>query len=308
MSLVPAATVPALSAGGLIAVVAPAGPAPLDEQAAARWMRERGYRLRVYPGALQKRGYLAGSDAQRLRDLHEAFADPDVGLVLSLRGGYGSPRLLDRIDFDLLRRHAKPFVGYSDMTALHQGIARHAGFVSFHGPMLVSDLLKGRMPPTEASLRGLVTGQLRAGAVLAHPIAYPLTAVEHGISHGRLIGGNLSMICSLMGTSWEIDTVDGILFIEDVNEPLYRIDRLLNHLRLAGKLGGLMGVLAGDFAGIEREPLDALLHEYFGPLGIPVLSGWRSGHCDPNLTLPMGALVRLDAEQKVVVLEQDVIC
>lgn len=306
MILAPAASVPALSPGGLIAVVAPAGPAPLDEALASRWLRERGYRLRVYPGVFQQRGYLAGSDAQRLGDLHDAFADPEVDLVLCQRGGYGSPRLLDRIDFDLLRDNAKPFVGYSDLTAIHLGIARKAGFVSFHGPMLTGDLLKGRQPPTEASLRGLVTGQVRSGAVLTHPTAFALTAVEHGISHGRLVGGNLAMICSLMGTPWEIDTAGGILFIEDVNEPLYRIDRLLNHLRLAGKFQGLTGVLAGDFAGIEREPLDALLHEYFGPLGIPVLSGWRSGHCDPNLTLPLGALVRLDAERKVVVLEQDV--
>jgi muramoyltetrapeptide carboxypeptidase len=304
--LAPATPVARLPAGGLVAVVAPAGPADFDEALAARWLRERGYRLRVYPGVLERRGYLAGSDAVRLRDLHDAFSDPQVDLVLSLRGGYGSPRLLDRIDFDLLRRHSKPFVGYSDLTAIHLGIASKAGFVSFHGPMLTGDLLKGRQAPTEASLLGLVSGQSSNGAVLRHPTAYPLTAVEHGISHGRLTGGNLAIIASLMGTPWEIDTRGAILFIEDVNEPLYRIDRLLNQLRLAGKFSGLLGVLAGDFAGIEREPLDALLHEYFGPLGIPVVSGWRSGHCDPNLTLPLGALVRLDAEARALYLEQDV--
>jgi len=290
-----------------MAVIAPAGSTELDVAAAQRWMRERGFRLKLYPGVLEKTGYLAGSDTVRLRDFHDAFADPEVDGILCMRGGYGSPRLLDRIDFDLLRKHPKPFIGYSDLTAIHLAIARECGYVTFHGPMLTGDLLKGRQAPTEASLLDLIGGRLRAGARFPHPAAHPLVAVEHGISRGRLMGGNLSMICSLMGTPWEMASDGIILFIEDVNEPLYRIDRLLNQLRLAGKLNGLRGVLAGDFAGVDREPLDALLHQFFGPLGIPVLSGWRSGHCDPNLTLPLGAIVTLDAERKALFLEQDAV-
>ena len=299
--------VPALPAAGRIAVIAPAGPAALDTEQALLWMRTRGYSLKIYPGVLEKDGYLAGSDEVRLNDLHQAFSDPTIDAILCLRGGYGSPRLLDRIDYELLRRHAKPFVGYSDITALHLAISRYAGFVTFHGPMLNADLLGGKQAPTEASLFSLLRGQLTAGSRLAHPVAYPLTTLEPGIAQGRLLGGNLSMIAATMGTPFEIDADGIILFIEDINEPLYRIDRLLTHLRLAGKLSRLRGVLVGDVAGVERDALARLLKQTFAPFAIPVLAGWRSGHCDPNLSLPMGALVTLDAGGKSLVLEQDVV-
>ena len=306
-SLFPHTPVPALPSEGLIGVIAPAGPGALDTQKAMQWMRTRGYALKVFPGVYEKDGYLAGSDDVRLNDLHAAFADPEVDAIICLRGGYGTPRLLDRIDYDLLSRHAKPFVGYSDITALHLAISRYAGFVTFHGPMLNADLLGGKQAPTEASLFSLLRGQLTAGSVLAHPVAYPLTTLEPGIAQGRLLGGNLSMIAATMGTPFEIDADGIILFIEDINEPLYRIDRLLTHLRLAGKLSRLRGVLVGDVAGVERDALARLLKQTFAPFAIPVLAGWRSGHCDPNLSLPMGALVTLDAGGKSLVLEQDVV-
>ena len=297
--------VPALPAGGVIALIAPAGPAELDLNLATQWMQVRGYQLRVFPGVWEKDGYLAGSDAVRLRDLHAAFADDNIDAIFCLRGGYGSPRLLDGIDFELLRRHPKPFVGYSDITALHLAITRYAGFVTFHGPMLNADLLGNKQPPTESSLLRMLSGQ--QSPVLEHPAAYPLTTIVPGCASGRLLGGNLSMICAAMGTAFELDGEDIVLFIEDVNEPLYRVDRLLTHLRLAGKLNRLRGVLVGDVAGVDVQALERLLARELGTLGIPVLAGWRSGHCDPNLTLPMGAQVRLDADKQQLVLEQAVV-
>lgn len=306
-TLCPHAPVPALPSQGLIGVIAPAGPAALDTDKAIAWMRARGYSLRVFPGVYEKDGYLAGSDDVRLNDLHAAFADSEVDAIICLRGGYGTPRLLDQIDFELLRNNAKPFIGYSDITALHLAISRYAGFVTFHGPMLNADVLGDKQIPTEASFFNLLRGQVKAGSVLAHPVAYPLTTIEPGIAHGRLMGGNLSMIAATMGTPYEIDAEGVILFIEDINEPLYRIDRLLTHLRLAGTLHKLRGVLVGDVAGVDSDALARLLKQTFEPLRIPVLAGWRSGHCDPNLTLPMGALVRLDAGNKALVLEQDVV-
>ena len=306
-TLCPHAPVPALPSQGLIGVIAPAGPAALDTDKAIAWMRARGYSLQVYPGVYEKDDYLAGSDEVRLDDLHAAFANTAIDAIICLRGGYGTPRLLDRIDFELLRNNAKPFIGYSDITALHLAINRHAGFVTFHGPMLNADLLSDKQKPTESSFFNMLRGHVKAGSVLTHPVAYPLTTVEPGIAHGRLLGGNLAMITALMGTPYEIDAEGVILFIEDINEPLYRIDRMLTHLRLAGTLGKLRGVLVGDVAGVDAVALERLLKRTFAPLRIPVLSGWRSGHCDPNLTLPMGALVRLDAGNKALVLEQDVV-
>ncbi|PRA23784.1 S66 peptidase family protein [Pseudomonas poae] len=299
--------VPALRSEGTIALIAPAGPADLDAEQADQWVRNRGYNLRIFPGVFEREGYLAGSDDTRLNDLHAAFADPEIDAIFCLRGGYGTPRLLDRLDFDLLRANPKPFVGYSDLTAVHLAISRYAGFVTFHGPMFKVDLLGDKLQPTESSLFSLLRGQLGAGSELAHPVAYPLTTIAPGIACGRLLGGNLSMIAAVMGTPYEIDAEGIILLIEDVNEPIYRIDRLLTHLRLAGKLAQVAGVLVGDVAGVDSAALERLLKQTFEPLCIPVLAGWRSGHCDPNLTLPIGALVRLDAEEQRVVLEQDVV-
>ncbi|QBF28643.1 LD-carboxypeptidase [Pseudomonas tructae] len=294
-----------LPAGGLIAIIAPAGPAEVDTLKVNQWFEARGYRCRIYPGVTAANGYLAGTDAQRLQDLHDAFAASDVDAIICLRGGYGSMRLLEGIDFELLRRHPKPLVGYSDITALHTAIARHAGFVSFHGAMLKSELLGNKQEPTLSSLFEQICGQLGAGDVLEHPQDWPLTTVLPGAASGRLLGGNLSLLCATLATPAEIDCTGGILFIEDVNEPLFRVDRLLTQLRLAGKLEGIQGVLVGDFAGITLEALAPLLRQFFAPLNIPVLAGWRSGHCDPNLTLPMGARVHLDAQRQHLQLLQD---
>ncbi|MGJ7551253.1 S66 peptidase family protein [Pseudomonas alloputida] len=294
-----------LSQGACFAIVAPAGPARLDSQKAGQWFTERGYRCRIYPGVHEAEGYLAGSDEQRLQDLHAAFADPEVDAILCMRGGYGSMRLLDRLDFELIRRNPKPLIGYSDITALHTAIYQRTGLITFHGAMLNADLLGAKSQPTESSLLAQLGGLLGEGDEIVHPADFALNCVLPGVASGRLLGGNLSMLSATLGTVAEIDTRGCILFIEDVNEPLYRVDRLLTHLRLAGKLEGIKGVLVGDFAGITVAALAPLLEQTFGPLGVPVLAGWRSGHCDPNVCLPLGAWVRLDSERQTLVLGQD---
>ena len=315
--------VPSLPPGGSLAVLAPASPAAGRAQEVADWLSSRGFVPRLYPSAYAGTGiqddYLAASDAQRLQELHSAFADPLIDAILCLRGGYGSARLLSQIDFELLRQHAKPFVGYSDITALHLAIARKAGFVSFHGPMLTSDLLRNRQAPTEQALFDQLQGRQNAGTWLPHPAQFPLQSLRCGSAQGRLIGGNLAMIGSTLGTPWEIDTQNAILFVEDVGEAPYKIDRLLTQLRLAGKLRGVRGVLIGDFSDVsaadstpEQQAWDAdrlqrLWQEFFVPLNVPVLAGWRSGHVDPNLTLPIGAIVTLDADRQGVRVEQTLV-
>ncbi|WP_236237785.1 S66 peptidase family protein [Pseudomonas faucium] len=294
----------ALPGDACFAIVAPAGPARLDAQKASQWFAERGYRCRLYPGVEQAQGYLAGTDQQRLDDLHAAFADPAVDAILCMRGGYGSMRLLDKLDFELIRRHPKPLIGYSDITALHTAIYRHTGLLTFHGGMLNADLLGAKLQPTESSLLAQLTGRVGEGDEIAHPGEFALSCVVPGVASGRLLGGNLSMLGATLGTLAEIDTQGSILFIEDVNEPLYRVDRLLTQMRLAGKLESVRGVLVGDFAGITVAAMTPLLQEVFGPLGVPVLAGWRSGHCDPNVCLPLGARVRLDSQARSLVLAQ----
>ena len=317
--------VPALRAGGTIAVLAPASPAAGRAQEVADWLAARGFVPQLYPSAYAGTGdlaqddYLAASDAQRLQELHDAFADPGVDAIFCLRGGYGSARLLSQIDFGVLRRNPKPFVGYSDITALHLAMARHAGFITFHGPMLTSDLLRNRQAPTEQALFDQLQGRQVAGSWLPCLPQFALQSLRCGAAQGRLMGGNLTLMGSTLGTLWEIDTQDAILFIEDVGEPPYKIDRLLTQLRLAGKLRGLRGVLIGDFSDVsaphssqaqqdwDAARLQRLWQEFFVPLQVPVLAGWRSGHVDPNLTLPIGALVTLDADRQGVRLDQPLV-
>jgi len=312
--------VPPLKAGGTVAVIAPASPAaPGKAGDAAAWLRARGFVPRLLPGSSATGAdYLAATDDQRLDDLHAAFRDPKVDAIICLRGGYGSERLLDRIDYDLISRHPKPFVGYSDVTALLLALARFAGFVTFHGPMLAPDLLAGKQAPTEDALLAMLQGKQLAGSWLPHPPAFPLETIHAGVAQGRLVGGNLATIGATLGTPYEIDLEDAILFIEDVGEAPRKIDRLLTQLRLAGKLEQARGILIGDFselddadAGSDHEAgqrrLRQLWTELLEPLQVPVLAGWRSGHCDPNLTLPIGAIVRLDAGRQKLRLEQDVV-
>ena len=296
-------SVPALPENGMIGVIAPAGPSA-DVANVAAWLGARGFRSHIYSGAQEATGYLADSDQRRKEDLHDAFSNKNIDAIICLRGGFGSARLLDDIDFSLIRANPKPFVGYSDITALHLAIARYAGFVTFHGPMLTSDLLRMKQEPTEAALFDMLQGRVSTGAWLTHPELYPLSTIASGAARGKLIGGNLSMIGSTLGTPYEIDTQEVILFIEDVGEPLYRIDRLLTQLRLAGKYKNLRGVLVGDFDSLTLDDLIPLLKQEFGPLNIPVLAGWRSGHSSPNLTLSLGAIMTVDADLQRIRLDQ----
>lgn len=311
--------VPALKPGGTVGIIAPATGAAGQLEQAAAWLAERGFVPRPFAGAKTRSGdYLAADDSARLADLHAAFSDSSVNAIICLRGGYGSMRLLDRIDFALLARNPKPFVGYSDITALLLAIARYAGFVTFHGPMLASDLIVGKQAPTESALFDMLQGRKLAGDWLPHPAQYPLETLHGGVALGRLVGGNLATIGALLGTRYDIDLDHAILFIEDVGETPQKIDRLLTQLRLAGKLAQVKGVLLGDFSEIDdpraqsdhtaanRRRLRAVWQDLLVPLQVPVLAGWRSGHCNPNLTLPIGAMVRLDADAKQLRLEQDV--
>lgn len=293
-----------LAAGATIALIAPAGPA--TEEAASQvpdLIRSLGWQPRLYPSCAARGGYLAGPDAQRLDDLHAAFADDDCAAVWCLRGGYGSARLLPSIDTALLRAHPKPLIGYSDITALHALLLAQR-LLGIHAPMPASDLVKpGRDEDTQAIAAWLRHG-LRAGTVLApRRAAGPLHI--GGTAAGRLIGGNLALLASLAGTPWAPDYRGAVLFIEEIGEEPYRFDRLLLQLKLSGALGAVAGFVLGSFT--EAEDPAPLLRDYLQALGKPVLSGWPSGHGTPNRPLPMGAQVMLDADAGTLTIEQDVI-
>ncbi len=286
----------ALLPGSLIAVIAPAGPVEPERVARVPALYARhGYRCRVYPGCHLRSGYLAGDDAARLADLHAALADDEVAALHALRGGYGCMRLLDGVDTALLRAHPKLLVGYSDLTALHALWAR-AGLPTLHAPMAASDLLRSGEVPSRAADRdalfALLQGGLQVGAMLAPTLA-PTPLHVPGQAEGRLVGGNLSLVAALLGTPWAWDARGALLFLEDINEELYRVDRLLTQLRLAGVLDAAAGFVLGSFT--EATAPTALLQELLLPLGKPLLAGWPSGHGTPNRPLPLGLRARLDS-------------
>jgi muramoyltetrapeptide carboxypeptidase len=309
----------ALRRGDAIGVVAPAGPVNRErmDRALAR-VRERGFRIKTYGDIYRSRGYLAGDDATRAAELMAAFADPETVAVWCARGGYGVVRLLERIDFELIRRNPKVFVGFSDITVLHIAIQQRTGLITFHGPNLQDGFGKPDDMPA-ANEVALWRAMLASDANVPPPCPLPegegyaydlgemegakLRPIRSGVATGRLTGGNLAVMCGLMGTPFEIETAGRILFFEDVSERLYRIDRYLSQLNLAEKLHAAAGVLIGDFSydaddkAESESDVTALLEEYLGDWGVPVIAGFPAGHEPYNLTLPMGALVKLDADR-----------
>ena len=285
-----------LQPGATIGVIAPAGPAKADAVARVPGLIEAmGYAPRVYPGCHERLPFLAGDDSRRRQDLESAFLDPEIDAVFCLRGGYGSGRLLDKIDWPAVLAHAKPFVGYSDITAL-QAQFTNAGIITFHGPMLTSDLIDSPHSPDELGFGILRTG-LAAGTTWQPAREAPVFSAP-GRAVGKLVGGNLSLVVSLLGTPYALDLRDAILFLEEVGEAPYRIDRLFQQLRLTGALNQVRGFVLGRF-NEAANPADVVA-DYLAPLGKPVLGGWPAGHGPFNTLLPLGGQVEIDATRGTI--------
>jgi muramoyltetrapeptide carboxypeptidase len=264
----------------------------------------------------QRAGYLGGTDQERLDDLHDMFRDPEVKAIFAIRGGYGSERLLDRIDYGLLRANPKIFLGYSDITCLHLAIHKRAGLVTFHGPMMISTFTDFtqkwfRRALFSAEPLAVVTNPAETNQL--RPV-HTLRTVRPGRARGRLVGGNLSLVTRTLGTPYEIDTRGRILFIEDVDEQPYSIDGMLTQLRLAGKLDAAAGIVFGECSGCRPRDFQPSFESTFsvgevvdqilGKLAIPVLSGLTIGHTDDQLTLPLGPLASLDADKGELSIEE----
>lgn len=238
----------------------------------------------------EKNEYLAGTDEQRAKDFTDMFANPTIKGIMCLRGGYGSIRILDKIDWDIVAANPKVFVGYSDITSLHTVINKRAGFITYHGPMATIEMLNNEIDnATISSLKENIFGLVDNLDLSKLPVE---TLVE-GSFKGRLVGGNLATIVSTLGTPYDIHTDDSVLFLEDVREPRYKVDRMITQLRLAGKFDNISGVLIGDVTdenGDDVEVLD-IIKEILEPLGVPCLYNIPTGHKLPNLTLPLGSIV-----------------
>jgi muramoyltetrapeptide carboxypeptidase len=283
---------------------------------AERTIRYFGLRLAMGRNVRKRTGYIGGTIAERLADLHDMFRNPEVKAVFAIRGGYGSAHLLDGIDYDLIRKNPKIFLGYSDITSLHLAIQKRSRLVTFHGPVVLSRFTDY----TQRYFRAALFQPKPLGPLTNPPDDNPLRpshtlrTIRPGMARGPLAGGNLSLIAATMGTPFEIETEGRILLLEDVAEQPYSIDRMLTQLRLAGKLEAAAGIVFGEChecAPREFRPsfestfsLGEVLDNILGQLKIPVLFGLTIGHTNDQLTLPLGVMASLDADKGVLTVEE----
>ncbi|MCF6459474.1 S66 peptidase family protein [Clostridium sp. Cult3] len=305
----------ALKFGDTIGVVAPASPT-LEEnvEKAHKKLKDLGFKVKMGKSCYEKYGYLAGTDSLRAEDINHMFRDEEVDGIICLRGGYGTPRILELLDYDLIKKHPKVFIGYSDITALHIAITRFSRLITFHGPMVASDMLGDFNQFSKKSLFNFIMeGEYLRN--IKNPPGEELKTMNPGIAEGSIIGGNLSLIADTLGTPYEIDLKGKILFIEEVGEEPYQIDRMLTQLRLAGKLKEAEGIILGDFNNCVAKSseyddsltLEQVLEDIIKPMNKPTLFNLKAGHCEPVITLPFGARARLDGHKgELTLLERPV--
>ncbi|MGH7500970.1 MAG: S66 peptidase family protein [Longimicrobiales bacterium] len=282
--------------GARVALVAPAGPVSDERVAAAvTHCHEFGLVPVVQPNARARLGYLAGSDDERASDLQHAIDNPDIDAIWAMRGGYGSLRILPRLDWSGLIGRPRPYIGFSDNTAVHLALAAMR-VISFHAPHPGS-----AFPPfTRASFQAMLFDG--ATGPLLPPDGCTPTSLIPGDASGRLAGGNLALLAASAGTPYALRADGCIVILEDVGEATYRVDRALTQLILSGALTGATGFAIGQFterpAAANDRPLDEIFTELLGPIGAPVLSGLPFGHVDDQWSLPIGALARIDGETR----------
>lgn len=290
---------PSLAPGDLIGVAAPAGFLQESERyhQGCSIIREMGFEIfepdKQWPG----HGYLADSDEKRLQELHQLWANPDIKAIIALRGGYGSLRILQGIDIPLLAKYPKLFIGFSDITVLHNYFYDSIGLMSLHGPGLAT------LTDSDQQSLDRLYHCLRGGW---HKSMKERIEIVRGTepATGPLLGGNLSSLVTMLGTPWFPDLSGAVLMLEDINEPLYRLDRLLTQLQLSGSLNELNGIILGQFCNDQTDPVEKLrtgefvwqrVAELTRSQNIPIWGNFPVGHCRKNLTLPIGAVCTMDS-------------
>lgn len=291
--------------GARVALVAPASAVPEERlQPALDAVKAFGLEPVVFPSCyyVNHHGYFAADDAQRAKDIQDAFADTDIQGVVCIRGGYGAGRLLPLLNLRDIARHPKFFAGYSDVTALHIAFNQCCRFVTYHTPMPSTEWYKGLDEFTTAYLRRALFGALTGPM----PLGAHTETLSPGKAKGQLCGGNLSLVQNSLGTPWEIDTRGKLLFLEDVDEKTYHLDVMLTQLRNAGKFDDCAGILLGDWTNCVPErpeltlTIEEIIRETILPAGKPVLAGLPAGHSLPTLSLPLGAVAVMDTDAKTL--------
>ena len=295
-----------LQQGDSVAIIAPASPCDkklIDNCIAS--LNELGLKVVIGESCISEHGFLSGTDDIRANDINCMFADKNIKGIFALRGGYGCARLLDLLDFKLIKKNPKIFIGYSDITALHIAINQKSKLITYHGPMISTELIKGLDEYSADYYKKFIFGNEKVEE-LFNPEGNTLEVINNGIASGQLTGGNLSLICSSLGTKYEINTKNKILFLEEVEEVPYKVDRMLTHLKQSGKLKDVNGIILGAFTNCiapnnkKSLSLQEVFNEIILPLKKPTISNLVCGHCLPTLTLPLGEKVLLDANNKKV--------
>lgn len=292
-----------LRSGDKVAVTAPSSPVSDEKlEMSVESIKFLGLEPVVMPSCHMAHGYLAGPDKQRAEDINTAFADKDIKGIFCLRGGYGTTRLLPMLDFDLIKNNPKVFIGYSDISSLHFNINQKCGLVTFHGPMPTTDY-RVHEGFTNDSLRTCLFAP-ETLKTIGNPEGEEIITLREGFAKGTLVGGNLSLMAGTLGSPYEVDTKGKILFIEDVDEMPFRLDKMLTALSLAGKFRDCEGIILGTFERCEEADHPSLtLREIFEevvlPWNKPTILNLRAGHIYPQSTLPMGAEVNFEAKDGI---------
>tara|TARA_B110000438_G_scaffold126609_1_gene123124 strand:- start:802 stop:1848 length:1047 start_codon:yes stop_codon:yes gene_type:complete len=304
---------PALLVGDTIAFCAPSGFLDSVRMSLARSrLEEKGFYITQEESLYRRWGYLAGTDEQRASELMHHFKDKSVKAIFPGTGGYGSTRILSMLDYDIIKSNPKIFIGFSDITALHIAFNQLANLITFHtpNPMYGLGSKKGLDPISELYFWSLLMNSNDYTYEIPFDLygdSLKVQTMVPGIASGKLVGGNLSLICSTMGSVYEAKTMGSILFIEDVGEAPYRIDRYLSELKLAGKLDLVNGIIIGRFSRRETEAPDRstdfqmhqVFQQYFSKMKVPVIFNFPSGHGSKNVSLPLGCIVEINTDDEI---------
>jgi muramoyltetrapeptide carboxypeptidase len=293
---------PRLKKGDTIGLISPANQIQAEEVNSVKdFLSHKGFRVKLGKHIFDQYGYLAGQDEARAEDVNQMFTDQSVRGILTLRGGWGCNRILSLLDYELIRQNPKIIMGYSDITSLLLAISSQTNLVTFHGPVGTSTWNPFTLTHAQSIL---IDNQMM---VFQNSPELPFKTINAGKARGRLWGGNLSVLAAMIGSDYLPDWHQAILFVEDIGEDVYRIDRLLTQLQLAGVLERISGFIFGQCtnctSGEDGEPsltLDQVLQDLLKPLGIPAWSGAAFGHVQDKWTLPVGLPVEIDAEQGTI--------
>lgn len=296
----------ALYKGDVVGIIAPASAPSIDDKITkgAEYLERLGYHVKLGKHIRAQRGFLGGTDKERAEDINSMFGDKNVKAIICIRGGYGTYRILPMLNYSLIKRNPKILVGYSDITALQLALYKKTGLISFSGPMAGVEMWNGIDSFTEEHFWKVVTSTKKLGKV-KNPDSKPFKTLVKGSASGILLGGNLSLICAMMGTQYIPSFKNSLLFFEEIEEEVSRFDRMVNHLRISNVLNETKGVIVGELTDVKASDAtkphltaNQILNDHLSTLLKPVVTGLVYGHIPRKLTMPIGIRAKLDATKQ----------